>query len=383
MKILRFTSLLVLASTLMVFAETSSMDTINTINRAMYDKDSEKAWEAVRMAQAASDTPRAPGVLSSRTSLSMRVINSLAPLFSSDQDLLRNEALLDALNINRSNYDRSSPETYMVSMLFDENLIARSIALRSLYKSDLSGLIANSMLDVATVSEPVKNALLKMAAEDDWLTTTLKPSRQRSEDMMKTFRKLAEKDEESAIKLEIALSQNPNHQPYAKAEYIVAPFREKAIKILNANGVDICLDENKLAYDSLVWLGKRYLESKTDEKRKSVFNLLTGYGMDSTHPEVAYAQRSAKEAAGVDSVYGKISFDSQELQNLFKFLAEATPEMWKKKLEGTLKTAVDGKTLEKVKDAAESAADTVKKAAEEKIKETVGERPAETPKPEL
>jgi len=287
MKILHYTSLLVLAGTAMVFAEntyTKTSEIIGTINRAKYYKSPEMAWKAVRMAQAANDTPRSVGELSSRTSMSMRAL-VLTPLLSPNQDIAHNEALLDAFNIDRSNYNRSSPDTYIISMLTDKNLIAREIALMSLAKQQ--------------ISEPIKNTLLEKAAEDDWL--------------------------------DIAYIPNPAPITGDGAAYFIAPFRDQSIRVLNINGIDIRLNRDKLTYDGLAWLGETYLAAKSNDWRSSKWSTLMR--LNPTHPAIIYAKQQVEKVTGANARTGAIDFNSPELREVFKFLAEATPEMWKEVLE--------------------------------------------------
>jgi len=250
----------------------------------------------------------------------MLAVRALSHLLSPDQPFAQNEALLDALNIDRSNYDRSSPDAYMISMLTDKNLIARDVALQSLYRMDFPPMPKNGMIvarpykdaviTIATLSEPVKNALLKIAAEDDYFIFGLRP--------------------------------NPDPNIFgAESYYFSAPFRDQAIKILNANGVDIRLDENKLIYDGLAWRGEVYLANKTyDERRSAILNLRR---LDPTHPAIVYAQQQLEKIAGGEALkksafsrstnpYWAAWNDIPELRDFFKFLAEATPEMWKKAL---------------------------------------------------
>jgi len=234
----------------------------------------------------------------------MLAVRALSYLLSPDQDFAQNEALLDALKIDRSGYDTSSPDAYMVSMLSDKNLVARDIALRSLYREDIPGAYDDRKITIATISEPVKNALLDIAANDDYFDIGNRPN----PDPMTTGRGLP---------------------------YFIAPFRNQAIQILNANGIDIKLDEDKLIYDALAWIGRLYIERKRDEDRDAIFRRLIG--LEAIHPAMMYARQRAK-AVFEEAKKGNIGgyhrhWQSEIMLDFFKFLAEATPEMWKKALE--------------------------------------------------
>jgi len=243
----------------------------------------------------------------------MLAVSALSYLLSPDQDFAQNEALLDALNIDRSSYDRSSPDAYMVSMLTDSNLVARDVALRSLYREDIPGWYSDRVVKVATISEPIKNILLEIAANDDYFALYRRP-RPRTDGLLAP----------------------PNFGD--EVDYFAAPFRNLAIKALNANGIAVKLDENQLIYEGLAWLGRLYVECETDADRNTIFFYLRA--LDPTHPAIIYAQQKAQEAAGSDNPRRVVKSNSQELLEVFKFLVEATPEMWKEALEGMSVEAV-------------------------------------------